>query len=211
MQIFTKSKHFILSYLVITLGLMLYTGYLTTVGRTEDDRLIIKIPNKEVLDSFKKKAERIFSDDNTTWLDKAIELKTALFKGDAELTESLINELLISFVSVRDTAKREDFYHGFLSGILGLSSSKTQHLKSEVDSGLGYLDLQLKDELKLKAVILEFKKVPKEESLLTVCTGALEQIEENRYAYPYEQDHYTCLKYGLAFKGKRCMVRLAEA
>ncbi|MBQ9274541.1 MAG: PD-(D/E)XK nuclease domain-containing protein, partial [Succinivibrio sp.] len=108
----------------------------------------------------------------------------------------------------RDSA-HEDFYHGFLSGVLSVALDD-ETLKSDTESGDGYADLLLYSDYLKVAAILEFKKVADGEDYDSVCAGALSQIEEKRYAAPFEQKKYTILKYGIAFRGKKCLVLMPD-
>ena len=185
-------------------GMMLQTGYLTAVKVNPDQSMELKIPNREILDCFKKKAEFIFSKSNPQWYPLTVALKEALLNGNPDKVQELINKLLLNFVSIRDSA-HEDFYHGFLSGVLSVALDD-ETLKSDTESGDGYADLLLYSDYLKKAAVLEFKKVADGEDYDSVCAGALSQIEEKRYAAPFEQKKYTVLKYGIAFRGKKCLV-----
>ena len=189
-------------------GMMLQTGYLTAVKVNPDQSMELKIPNREILDCFKKKAEFIFSKSNPQWYPLTVALKEALLNGNPDKVQELINKLLLNFVSIRDSA-HEDFYHGFLSGVLSVALDD-ETLKSDTESGDGYADLLLYSDYLKIAAILEFKKVADGEDYDSVCAGALSQIEEKRYAAPFEQKKYTILKYGIAFRGKKCLVLMPD-
>lgn len=189
------------------MGMMLYTGYLTVVKTNEDGSIEVKIPNKEVLDCFSQKAKIIFSKRNSQWYSKVAELKNALFAENKDKVQNLINELLLTFVSIRNTAY-EDYYHGFLAGILALTIDQNTEIKSDTESGDGYADLILDYSPKKEVVIIEFKKLYKGESFDEICKGALEQIELKKYASPYEQKNYRIIKYGISFLGKECVVAM---
>ncbi len=58
------------------------------------------------------------------------------------------------------------------------------------------------------AVILEIKSVGKNETLDQMCDAALKQIEDRQYEVSLlNEGHKKILKYGIAFEGKRCMVK----
>lgn len=189
----------------VMMGMMIHTGYLTVINTDEKGAMEVKIPNNEIKDSFRKNIEAIYCDDNIPWFEKVNALKTALFKNDKDEVQNLINELLINFVSVRNTAQ-ESYYHGFLSGVLSLTVNDPEEIKSDMESGKGFSDLRLISDLKKNVIIIEFKKIDKGESIEDVCTEALKQIEVKQYAYPYEQKNYRILKYGIGFYGKECWV-----
>ena len=187
------------------MNMMLHTGYLTAVKTYSDRRLEVKIPNQEVLESFRERTKKVFSKQNTPWYEKVKSLKAALFNNDKDKVQTLINELLINFVSVRNTAQ-ESYYQGFLSGVLSLTVDDPAELQSDTESGKGFSDLKIISDLKKNAIIIEFKKLEKGESFEDICAEALQQIEEKQYAYPYAQKNYRILKYGIGFYGKECWV-----
>ena len=192
-------------------GMMLQTGYLTAVKVNPDQSMELKIPNREILDCFKKKAEFIFSKSNPQWYPLTVALKEALLNGNPDKVQELINKLLLNFVSIRDSA-HEDFYHGFLLGTLSLTVENASQITSNQESGLGYADLILREDS--TAAVLEFKKAdsaatPRE--VQEICQTALTQIEEKQYEHDLTQSGYTTiLKYGITFKGKKCLVLMPD-
>ena len=187
------------------LGMMLQTGYVTAVNVTPDKKVEVKIPNKEVWDCFEQKTRLIFGKENPQWLSAAYSLKDTLFLGDADKAQSVINTMLLNFVSVRDYSY-ESFYHGFLLGVLSITADSSLHLASNQESGKGFSDITLSHQLNKRAVIIELKKLSPDEEADALCAAALKQIEECRYAYPFEQKGYEIFKYGIAFLGKECRV-----
>lgn len=189
----------------IMLTMMLHTGYLTVANFDKYSSILVKIPNREILDCFRLKIENIFSENDAPWFEQGLKLKQALFEGKTELAQDLINTMLINFVSIRDSAK-ESFYHAFLSGVLSMSINSTEILKSDQESGLGYADLKMYSPSRRKAVIMEFKKLDHDDAFEDVCLQALAQIESKGYAHEFEQKHYHIQKYGIGFIGKSCMI-----
>ena len=191
----------------VMMGMMIHTGYLTVLNIDEKGNMEVKIPNNEIKDSFRKSIEAIYCDDNIPWFEKVKALKAALFKNDKDEVQRLINELLINFVSVRDSAY-ENFYHGFLLGILSLVTQKASEISSNKENGKGFSDLILKNSG--NAVIIEFKKMPSDSTpkiLMNTCNEALKQIEDNKYDFNLQQDGYSqIIKYGITFYGKECWV-----
>ena len=77
----------------------------------------------------------------------------ALFEGDSESASDNIFDLLKSYVSIRDfatKAKKENFYHGFLSGVFTNCSNFITDFKSNSESGDGYADLMFMNERRKK-------------------------------------------------------------
>ena len=194
--------------------MMLHTGYFTYASRPvpSDDMAEIRIPNEEVRNCFKKKAERMFSKRNPEWAQGACSLRDALFAGDAPKVQNVINDMLINFISVRDSS-HEDFYHGFMTGALSVVGTRDMEMKSDKESGDGFPDLILKRASDRNAVIMEFKKV-REDSYVAqdkACEEAIGQIRRKRYDFDLKQaGSVRILKYGIAFHGKMCTVKMAE-
>lgn len=196
--------------------LMLHTGYLTydrDAVPADKDMIAIKIPNMEIKDCFRQKAKAIFSKMNPEWLRQANRLRDALFTGDTETSQEIICNMLMTFISFRDTCY-ESYYHGFMTAVLGLSANNGTEFKSNAESGNGYSDIILERKQDGTAVILEFKKSEdsKHTALIKACTEAIEQINMNTYDFHLRQDCYTKIfKYGIVFWGKRCLVKKDES
>ena len=190
--------------------LMLHTGYLTVVKDavpSEKNRAVVRIPNKEILECFSEKVKTLFSESNPEWRGMSQELRDSLFDGNAAQVSEIINKMLQAFISVRDFGS-EGFYHGFITGVLGITAGSSKELKSNRESGNGYFDLAIMDERISAAVIMEFKiserikaSVRKKE-----CIEALNQIERNDYDSEFRDDYDTIKKFGIVFFKKTCVV-----
>lgn len=103
----------------------------------------------------------------------------------------------------------ENFYHGFLVGLLEYSDEYL--VESNRESGTGRNDIVIKNVLTREiAVVLEIKSVNKGETLDQMCDTALKQIDEKQYEVGLVNEGYKqILKYGIAFEGKRCMIKKA--
>ncbi|WP_406040005.1 AAA family ATPase [Succinimonas sp.] len=190
--------------------LMLHTGYLTAVKDavpSEKNRAVVRIPNKEILECFSNKVKTLFSESNPEWKGMSQELRESLFAGNAAKVSEIINKMLQAFISVRDFGS-EGFYHGFITGVLGITAGSPKELKSNREGGNGYFDLAIMDERISAAVIMEFKiserikaSVRKKE-----CIEALNQIERNDYDCEFRDDYDTIKKFGIVFFKKTCEV-----
>ena len=199
--------------------LLLFTGYLTVAGyRTEnisgEDKTVysLKIPNREIRQCFIKNIKEHFDTVVKQGENKAKLIAKALFEGDCESASDNIFDLLKSYVSIRDFAtksKKENFYHGFLSGVFSNCSDFISEFKSNSESGDGYADLMFMDERQKIAVILEIKAVNSKKELSEGTQKALKQIEENRYADEYLDDSSVkaIYCYGISFYNKQCDVQ----
>ena len=221
--------------------LMLHTGYFTVVKGTVADesemslnsssacddneiirKAVIKIPNKEVLQSFLEKAESIFSKDNPEWTQRAAELLEALFSGDAKKVQDIIDDMLMRFISNRDAMSGEGYYHGFMTSVLGIAAGTAGtarnrinrvEMESEKDAGNGFSDIILSKVFEGKAVILEFKKceIGTPNAFKKMCREALKQIDDKKYEYRYRTSGYQDIKkYGIAFYGKQCLTLMPD-
>jgi hypothetical protein len=187
---------------------LFFTGYLKKVGETADykGRIVVemKIPNRELDIIFENKVQE--------WFHHRISEKNldtffnAILAGDTETFQTELESLLRSSISFMDNA--ENFYHGFMAGIL--SRLDGYCVKSNRESGHGRSDVVLyADNGKAeKAIIFELKMSKTFKQLPEACDEALAQIEKNNYASEWEDEGYTdIMKYGVAFYKKRCLVK----
>ncbi|MCL2102098.1 MAG: PD-(D/E)XK nuclease domain-containing protein, partial [Fibromonadales bacterium] len=129
-------------------------------------------------------------------------LFNAVLGGEAEVFQAELSKILAESISYHDSA--ENFYHGFMAGIL--SRLNGYRVKSNRESGDGRSDLVLYG--MDKAVIFELKMAEKFKEMPALCEDALRQIEERNYAAYWDDEGYTnIVKYGVAFYKKRCEVR----
>jgi len=186
---------------------LLFTGYLKRVDERMDGVkkvLILSIPNLELQYVYETKILEWFQN-SITQKDRSI-LLNAIIKGDAETFQSELSDLLVESISFMDSA--ENFYHGFITGVL--SGLKDYMVKSNRESGNGRSDLVLysvnpKDGT---AVIFEFKTTKEFKQLPELCENALKQIEDKKYADDWTNNGYkNIIKYGIGFCGKSCEIR----
>ena len=104
---------------------------------------------------------------------------------------------------------KENFYHGFL---LGLLSSQTDWLvTSNRESGEGYADILVEIPSAKTGLVLELKYAGKDQ-LEAACRRALGQEEEKGYAAQLREDGMeTILTYGIACNRKRCRMLVENA
>ena len=141
------------------------------------------------------------------------ELVKGLFEGDAEKVQDNLNMLLGKYVSIRDfsvNAPKENYYHGFMNGLLVNGISLIEEQKSNFESGDGYIDLIIKSVRSIGTiVILELKQTPDEtEDKVLTAQDAVEQITQKKYADSYikRNDIKAVLTYGICFCKKECAV-----
>ena len=189
--------------------LMLHTGYFTAVRDNAPalpGAVTIKIPNREVLECFKHKVRTVFGRRNPEWLKKSQDLLNALFEGEAKKAAAIIRSMLLTFLSVRDTAY-ESVYHSFLLGILGIAADIAgADIKSNSECGDGFSDIVLQDDGRGIAVIIEFKKSSSRsrDEWHRLCETAISQIDSQSYDFDLRNDYDIVRKYGIVFYGKNC-------
>ncbi len=185
---------------------LFFTGYLKTVEKSFREQQIylsMTIPNDEILYVYKNKVREWFTQcverQDLTGLIKAFE------NGGCEEASEIITTQLMETISFYDY--REDYYHGFLAGLL--KNSRGYVIKSNRESGLGRYDLVLKTRriLKGKVIILELKVADNVRRLEEGCKEALNQIEDKHYENDVLEVGYpSVLKYGICFYKKECMI-----
>ena len=104
----------------------------------------------------------------------------------------------------------ENFYHGFLVGLLEYSDDYL--VESNRESGTGRNDIVIKNvlthDLAVIAVIIEIKSADTEKELDSQCDVALKQIDDNQYEASLIYEGYKdIIKLGIVFKGKQCRVK----
>ncbi|MBQ7498685.1 MAG: AAA family ATPase [Selenomonas sp.] len=186
--------------------MLLTTGYLTPVsqpsltGFTLSARL--RIPNQEIRAVYAKEIlERIESMDGQPNL---LSMMDNLLSGNAEEFSARLNEYLETLASYYDTANRENFYHGFLLGLLALLLPDYT-VRSNRESGYGRFDIAIFPNRKHQnGVIMEFKVAESEAALPKMAEAALTQIESMDYMAEFRNKGITPVwQYGIAFCGKK--------
>lgn len=193
-------------------SILLLTGYLTQRG-TPDGRVYqLAIPNLElreifeeqILDWFQEEARR-----DTPALDAFC---AAFPRGDGETVEKLFGAYLQKTISIRDTsvrkAKKENFYHGILLGLL--SHREDWIVESNAESGNGYSDILIETEDNGIGIVIEVK-YSEDGNLEAGCGKALEQIAEMGYEARLRQNGMkTIIRYGIACNRKTCKVAVGK-
>ena len=189
---------------------MFFTGYLKKVSEiinSMGDKFIkLAIPNKEVNYIFRSKIENWFKE--MIKGENLDELFEAMLQGNEKKFEEKIIIILEKSISFNDSY--ENFYHGFLVGIM--STLHNYKVKSNRESGIGRGDIIIQYlSRRGKAVIIEIKVAKDIQELESKCDEALEQIEKNKYDMELVRDGYKdILKYGITFFKKECMVKLKK-
>lgn len=188
------------------------TGYLTHKGCTESGRYRLAIPNKEVRNLFIRKIREWFSDVTRNDGKTLEEFCNAFVDRDPGKIEQIFGDYLWNTISIRDTAtakaKKENFYHGILLGLLGYKASWL--IKSNAESGTGYSDILVEVPDNRTGIVIELKYA-EDGDMDTACSRALEQIEEKEYVDKLRQDGMrNFIRYGIACFKKDCKVVIGE-
>ena len=189
---------------------LFFTGYLKKVGeRTVGNNLWLemKIPNIEVA--------TIYENSISYWFEQRMKetarspLVRALETGDCEAAENFISEQLFHTISYYDYA--ENFYHGFMAGLLVNIGGYLVRSNRESGNGRPDIVMQTVQVRKGRVILLEFKIAGSVAEMEAACDRALAQIEEQHYAEPFITEGYPEVKkYALSFCKKECMVKKAE-
>lgn len=188
---------------------LFFTGYLKKVGeRMEEENVILtlEIPNREIRYLFRTTIQ--------TWFDEKIKLADVsllfqgILSGNAALIQQELSPLLINSISYMDNY--ENFYHGFLLGIL--MNLEGYKVSSNKEAGHGRYDISIESRDGLKTpVILEFKVAGKRPILQEKAEEALKQIREKKYDAPFiEEGYQSCIHIGISFYQKMCRVETEE-
>ncbi len=186
-----------------------FTGYLTKEREYFIEPSIflkVRIPNVEV--------KTIYQNTILGWMRKRMEkqdfrdLYRAMEEGNGEKMGEILNQQLFSTISFYDSA--ENFYHGFLAGIL--SQSENYLVKSNRESGNGRSDIMVKSpSLRGRAFILELKVSAHIDSLERDAERALRQIYERKYMEELQAEGYRKIDcFGISFYRKDCEVRFGS-
>ncbi|GHV14806.1 hypothetical protein AGMMS49938_11590 [Fibrobacterales bacterium] len=186
---------------------LFFTGYLTKACESiEGEKIVLdlKIPNRELHYIFETKIQ--------DWFKEKIRQKdfsklyAAVINGEAETFEEELATVLETTISFYDSA--ENFYHGFLTGVL--SGLDKYIVKSNRESGNGRGDIFMKYiSTRGKAIVFEIKIAGTPQEMGKKCDEALAQIEEKKYEAEFIAEGYKdSLKYGVAFCGKNCKVKI---
>lgn len=216
-EVITKEIHQELTYKDMYASLenlwsvLFTTGYLTQRGKPEGNRFHLAIPNMEIRNIFTAQIMDFFKENVPKNGDALREFCEALKTGNAKSVEKILSEYLRRTVSIRDTfvkkPMKENFYHGFLLGILGFGDSWS--VSSNRESGDGYSDILVETDDGETGIVLELKYA-EDGNLDAACKKALKQIKQKRYGEELEEEGILhILKYGIAFYKKRCRVVFA--
>ena len=181
----------------------------------EKNETALAIPNREIYEIFEMEVKNWFRD-IVGGKEEEKKLTQALWKGDSEKLVQLLEGILLKNISCRDlardkaqesieeTAWRENYYHGLMSGYCLACYPETY---SNLEAGEGFYDIQVIDKAKGRAFIMEIKRAANEkENLADLVADGLEQIAKNKYDVRLLSDPELTqvLHWSVAFCKKTC-------
>lgn len=186
-----------------------FTGYLTKDSEYFKESSVflrVRIPNVEI--------KTIYQNTILHWMKDAIkkedfhDLYRAMEDGNADKMKVILNSQLFKTISFYDNA--ENFYHGFLTGIL--NQSENYLVKSNRESGNGRSDLMvMSPSLRGRSFILEIKVSDSVDALENDAEKALQQIYDKKYMEELRAAGYQRIDcYGVSFFRKDCEVRFGK-
>ncbi|MDU2121548.1 MAG: AAA family ATPase [Clostridium celatum] len=188
---------------------MFFTGYFKKISERMDENtqekfVELAIPNLEVKYIFRTKILKWFNEQIK--LCDMTKMFNAIVDKNPEVFEVELNNLLLDTISFNDAY--ENFYHGFLAGVL--SNMKGYIVKSNREGGTGRSDLFIKSVSRRGiAIVIEFKIANDIDDLEKKADEAIEQIEDRRYDMELRSEGYkNIFKYGIAFYKKDCLIKI---
>ena len=190
---------------------MFFTGYFKKISErmdenTQENFVELAIPNLEVKYIFRTKILKWFNEQIKLY--DMTKMFNAIVNKEPELFEVELNNLLLDTISFNDAY--ENFYHGFLAGVL--SNMKGYIVKSNREGGTGRSDLFIKSVSRRGiAIVIEFKIANDIDDLEKKADEAIEQIEDRRYEMELRSEGYkNIFKYGIAFYKKDCLIKIKD-
>ena len=163
----------------------------------------VAIPNKEIAFVYEKEVLN-----RTNQNGVSVSISQAIFSGDAQKLQTLLEEFMLRSISSMDGAN-EGFYHGMMLGLCAVLGNRYQ-VRSNRESGLGRFDIQLAPLVQgIPGFLFEFKHTNDEHADLTLLADrALQQIDEKRYDTELRNAGVdSIVKIGIAFRGKHAVVK----
>lgn len=186
---------------------LLFTGYLKIIKSEligEDIFAVMVIPNREVLSIYKRTIKDWFEESVNK--EGGTPLLAAVLSEDPVAVQNEINKWLARSISYHDAL--ENFYHGFMAGLL--VGSETYEVKSNRENGDGRTDLTVCEfQTRSIAFVIEIKIAEEFRQLDEKCDEAIAQIRRNKYDKQLTDDCYKrVVRYGVAFYKKACKVKM---
>ena len=163
----------------------------------------VAIPNKEIMVVYEKEVLN-----RTNQNSVSVSISQAVFSGDAQKLQSLLENFMLQSISSMDSAN-EAFYHGMMLGLCAVLGNRYRVISNR-ESGLGRFDIQLTPLVSgIPGFLFEFKHTNDEHADLNVLAdSALRQIDEKKYDTELRGAGVnSIIKIGIAFRGKHAVVK----
>lgn len=163
----------------------------------------VAIPNKEIAFVYEKEILNRTNQNNVS-----ISISQAIFSGDANKLQSLLEDFMLQSISSIDGAN-EGFYHGMMLGLCAVLGNRYQ-VRSNRESGIGRFDIQLMPLVPgIPGFLFEFKYTKDEHAnLADLADSAIQQIDEKKYDTELRNAGvHSIIKIGIAFRGKNAVVK----
>ncbi|MDD3206543.1 MAG: PD-(D/E)XK nuclease domain-containing protein [Lachnospiraceae bacterium] len=166
----------------------------------KDNVVTLRIPNEEL--------KYVFKNAIIDWFERTVskidrsKMFEALWKQDADTAQTEISKLLLKSISYHDF--KESFYHAFVAGMF---AGADYPVESNYEYGDGRPDIVVNDGDNDRVMLFEVKHADKNETIEHALQEAIAQIEEKRYLEGIDEFE-TVVCYGIAFKGKKCIMQL---
>ncbi len=194
---------------------LLFSGYLKPVqldlieGRYFGK---LAIPNREV--------KIVYEEMFRKWLYEAAperayvdNLVKALFSGETETMQEILEEILLHVLSFQDEAGRqpEKLYHGLILGLL-VHLQSVYDIRSNRESGYGRADVLMRPKAPGKpGAVIEFKVVMRKETPAQAMLRAAEQVRTRNYAEEVRASGASPVyEYVMVFDGKHAFVQTVD-
>lgn len=195
-----KNPYSIYSFLLVAGYLKVATIYPQNDGNFMCD---VAIPNKEIAFVYEKEVLN-----RTNQNSASVSISQAIFSGDAQKLQSLLENFMLQSISSMDGAN-EAFYHGMMLGLCAVLGNRYR-VQSNRESGFGRFDIQLTPlAAGIPGFLFEFKHTNDEHvDLNDLADSALRQIDEKKYDTELRSAGVSSIiKIGIAFRGKNAVVK----
>lgn len=185
-------------------SVLLMTGYVSkAVKAPGKEKIKLRIPNAEIADLFKNAVVDRFS--KTLDVGNVDAFVAAMWNRDEQTASEMLTKILWNSISYFDYG--EGYYHGMLNGIF---TSRGFNLDFNDESGLGRLDLRVRNRPARTTLLLEFKRSEKGKDLDKDCDEAIAQIYEKGYDKVIPEGYEHQLICGIAFYAKYAKVKFVQ-
>ena len=162
-----------------------------------------KLPNKEVRDFISSPIQEIDKELKISGMIEKLFIERD-WKGLEEVLQSNVMEIM-SYFDVPQKKETESMYHMMLLGIF--SSFKMYEVKSNVETGLGRVDILMKKGDEEEYIVVELKAGSRFSRLDNILKEAKEQIKDKKYGEDLKGE---LIKIGIGFIGKTMKLEVVE-